>query len=263
MFTLIIAGACIGFVIGVTGVGGGSLMTPFLLWYGIPAHVAVGTDLLYAAITKSSGIVAHQKQGHISWRAVVALASTSIPGSLITLLLLQFLFTDADEYASVIKLSLGIMLFITGAFLGLRLVWLTPTIEVSVSQHNLNKQQYTKLILLGFPLGMLVTLSSVGAGVIGTMLLMIVLPLMPARYIVGTDLAHAVPLTFVAGIGHFLLLGNLDWSLLSSLLLGSLPAVYIGSLWSRYIPELWLKTLLSICLIAIGLTYLVQYTQSV
>lgn len=255
MITLIIAGAIIGFIVGVTGVGGGSLMTPFLLWYGIPAHVAVGTDLLYAAMTKTGGIVAHTRQGHVRWQAVTALALTSIPTSILTLLILKFYFPSADHYEGIIKGSLGVMLLVTGVLLLYKAFRHRPS-SVEHQEAPISKSALIKLAIVGAPLGFLVTMSSVGAGVVGTMILLYVLPHFRSQHIVGTDLAHAVPLTFVAGIGHFLLLNNVDWQLLASLLIGSVPAVYLGSHWSRHIPDMVLRFGLAICLTGIGGYYL-------
>ncbi|MEC8011959.1 MAG: sulfite exporter TauE/SafE family protein [Pseudomonadota bacterium] len=262
MITLIIAGAFIGFIVGVTGVGGGSLMTPFLLWIGTPANVAVGTDLLYAAMTKSSGIIAHHRQNHVRWKAVLMMASTSIPGSMITLYILQTHFPESHMYESMIKLSLGIMLLATGLLLGFQTFFKKAKPEAEVHA-PIPSASYIKLAFVGLPLGVLVTLSSVGAGVVGTMLLMLLLPQIKGTEIVGTDLAHAVPLTFVAGIGHYFMLGNLDWELLGCLLLGSIPAVYLGSMWSKHIPERVLRVSLSICLIMIGGMYCIKSAGAV
>lgn len=259
MITLILAGAVIGLIVGLTGVGGGSLMTPFLLWYGIPAHVAVGTDLLFAAITKSSGIVAHSRQNHVRWRAVLALGATSIPASLITLYLLQNHFPNADEYAPLMKLSLGLMLCATGVILFLKVFFGQPFAKTIDGSTDLPKNAFFKLLLVGAPLGVVVTLSSVGAGVIGTMLLMVILPNLRSQDIVGTDLAHAVPLTFVAGMGHYLMLGNLDFQLLIALLLGSLPAVYLGGVLSQRVPDQILRLGLAVCLVLIGGYYTLTY----
>lgn len=256
MLTLILAGAIIGLIVGVTGVGGGSLMTPFLLWYGVPASVAVGTDLLYAAITKTGGIVAHAKHGHVRWPAVLALASTSIPASILALILLKVLFSGAGHYEEIIKASLGCMLFITGILLLVKAARKQPVFAESAELAPIPKPALLRLAIVGAPLGFLVTMSSVGAGVVGTMLLLYILPHFKSQHIVGTDLAHAVPLTFVAGIGHYLLLDNLDWNLLLALLIGSVPAVYIGSRWSRHIPDRVLKLSLAVCLIIIGSYYL-------
>ena len=256
MTTLLVAGAIIGFIVGLTGVGGGSLMTPFLIWYGIPAQIAVGTDLLFAAITKSSGILSHAKQNHIRWRAVAALAITSIPGSIGTLILLKTVFPNASAYADIMKFALGIMLTITGALLLLRAhkIRVTTTANADITQ-----QQRVKLMVVGLPLGVLVTLSSVGAGVIGTMLLMLILPHIRSQDIVGSDLAHAVPLTFVAGFGHYLMLNTVDFDLLLALLLGSVPAVFIGGLCAKYVPDQVLRMSLAIGLLCIGSYYIWDY----
>ncbi len=259
MITLIVAGALIGFIVGITGVGGGSLMTPFLIWYGIPAHLAVGTDLLFAAITKSSGIFAHARQDHIRWKAVGALTATSIPGSIATLYVLQYYFANAHQYTNLMKFCLGVMLLTTGILLLIKSIIKKPATGDLCPNEQIPKSQLIKLLYVGLPLGILVTLSSVGAGVIGTMLLMFILPCLRSRDIVGTDLAHAVPLTFVAGFGHYLMLNNVDFQLLFALLLGSVPAVYIGGICAKYMPDKILRYGLSASLITIGGYYAITF----
>ncbi len=254
----ILAGAVVGLAVGITGVGGGSLMTPLLLLFGFPPNVAIGTDLLYAAITKSGGIYSHQKQGNIQWSLVRRLAWGSLPAAVITSLALHYLFGDANEYSHILTLSLGVMLVFTSSVLFFRQ-------RLKANQQN-NNQTKSKLLLfahkhsasftiaMGVILGVFVTLSSVGAGAIGAAILMTLYPHLPARKIVGIDIAHAVPLTFIAGFAH-LLLGNVDFVLLGSLLLGSLPAVVLGAKLSTKIPNNLLQPILASLLMILGVKF--------
>lgn len=202
LFLYIIAGASVGFLVGVTGVGGGSLMTPLLLMFGFPPHIAVGTDLMYAAITKTGGVFAHARNHTINWQLVGLLAAGSLPGSMITLWILANFFTSPETYNHLLTSSLGIMLILTS------LVLLFKNKLVVRNQANASQRSFVAnhrsgfTIFMGLILGIFVTLSSVGAGAIGTALLMILYPAMVASGTVGTDLAHAVPLTFIAGMGH-------------------------------------------------------------
>ncbi|WP_461534819.1 sulfite exporter TauE/SafE family protein [Spongorhabdus nitratireducens] len=243
------AGAGVGFAVGLTGIGGGSLMTPLLLLFGFPPHIAVGTDLLYAAITKSSGVVMHHKQQTIDWSVARLMTAGSIPAALITLLLLKTLFTDSSQYTAILTTNLGFMLIMTSLVLILRQRLLPDRTPDFIERHRTG---FT--VGCGIFLGIFVTLSSVGAGAIGTAILMLLAPAMLPTRIVGTDLAHAVPLTFVAGAGHFLL-GNVDFLLLGTLLIGSLPAIWLGTRVGRQLPAKLLQLLLATILMVMGLKY--------
>jgi len=250
----ILAGAAVGLAVGITGVGGGSLMTPLLLLFGFPPNVAIGTDLLYAAITKSGGIYSHQKQGNIQWSLVRRLAWGSLPAAIVTSLALHYLFGDANEYSHILTFSLGIMLVFTSSVLFFRQ-------RLKVENHKkgrllsfAHKHTAPFTIVMGAILGVFVTLSSVGAGAIGAAILMTLYPNLVARKIVGVDIAHAVPLTFIAGFAH-LLLGNVDFVLLGSLLVGSLPAVVLGAKLSTKIPNNMLQPILASILMVLGIKF--------
>jgi uncharacterized membrane protein YfcA len=250
----ILAGAVVGLAVGITGVGGGSLMTPLLLLFGFPPNIAIGTDLLYAAITKSGGIYSHQKQGNIQWSLVRRLAWGSLPAAIITSLALHFLFGDANEYSHILTFSLGIMLVFTSSVLFFR-----QRLKVGHQVKGklltfAHKHSALFTVAMGVILGVFVTLSSVGAGAIGAAILMTLYPNLPARKIVGVDIAHAVPLTFIAGFAH-LLLGNVDFVLLGSLLLGSLPAVILGAKLSTKIPNNFLQPILASLLMILGVKF--------
>ena len=245
-----------GLAIGLTGVGGGSLMTPLLIMFGFPYNVAIGTDLLYAAITKAGGVVSHQRQKSIQWKTVRLLAMGSVPASVLTALLLSQLFTDASEYEGILTRSLGVMLVLTAAvilFRG-RLQPQNRAIEQSSISSNPGNRD-TLIVLIGIFLGIFVTLSSVGAGAFCAAVLLVLYPRMPALHIVGTDIAHAVPLTLVAGLGHLIWLGNVDFVLLGCLLIGSLPAIHLGTRLAKNIPAQILQTLIATLLLGMGIKF--------
>lgn len=246
------AGAAIGFCMGCTGIGGGSLMMPVLLSMGISSPVAVGTDLLYASITKCSAVVSHQRQRNIDWKTVAFLLMGSVPASLITLFALRHLQAAGDINDALITRSLGALLILTAVTLIFR-----SQLYRWASSHGsfLLRHAILLSVLTGIFLGICVTLSSVGAGVIGTALLMLIYAQYPSRHIVGTDIAHAVPLTFIAGSGH-MFMGGIDWYLLLALLLGSVPAVYFGASMARRMPDKLLRSVLTVILLGMGIHYL-------
>src|SRR5690554_5750530 len=251
----ILAGAGVGFAVGLTGIGGGSLMTPLLILFGFPPHVAVGTDLIYASVTKAGGVVFHHRQNTINWPLVLLMLAGSIPASLITVAALSYLFPDASAYQHLITSSLGIMLIMTGLVLLLK-GWLNSRRDqyrnLGIPQSEPPSPRKAVLtLIMGIVLGICVTLSSVGAGAFGAAILMILFPYLATIRIIGTDLAHAVPLTLVGGLGH-LFLGNVDLSLLASLLVGSLPAIYLGSLLGRHLPDRLMQSILATLLLGIG-----------
>ena len=258
-FSYTITGFIVGFIVGMTGVGGGSLMTPILvLIFSIKPAVAVGTDLLYAAITKSGGILVHNKKGNIKWRIVGLLALGSLPSSVISIYLLSYLNHAGINYDRLITLSLSIALILTSLVLLFkdRLHRLGRNERFDVVR-KLHKQLQTPItVLAGVLLGMLVTFSSVGAGALGAAILFFLYPRLPTIKIVGTDLAHAVPLTAVAGLGH-MHLGTIDYSMLAFLLLGSLPGIYIGSHIAIRLPEQLVRTALASMLFLIGVRLVV------
>jgi uncharacterized membrane protein YfcA len=249
----ILTGASVGLIVGLTGVGGGALMTPALMLFGFPTHIAVGTDLWFAALTKSGGLVAHHKKKHVNWSIVINLAAGSLPAAIITGLALLFWFGSPDSYNSLLKTALGFMLILTS----LVLLFRSKLTKLFSRKRVLEQTAHTfsiKLLVVGIVLGTLVTLSSVGAGAIGTAVLMIMFPYLLPKEVVGTDIAHAVPLTFIAGIVH-LYLGNVDFLLLAALLTGSLPAIHLGSTLSSKIPSKLLQPILASLLMLVGMKY--------
>lgn len=248
----ILSGAGVGLAIGITGVGGGSLMTPLLILMGIPYHIAIGTDLLYAGITKAAGVTAHQRQKTIRWDVVIALGAGSIPASLVTAYLLDKVFTGADDYAPLLTSSLGFMLIFTALVLIFKDKLQTDPSGNSPPAQWIRRNTIPLTVFMGLFLGVFVTLTSVGAGAIGTAILLILYPRLPALNIVGTDIAHAVPLTLIAGIGHLIFLGNVDFLLLGCLVIGSLPAVHLGTKIGARLPSNVLRPILAAILMVLG-----------
>ncbi len=254
-FLFILSGFAVGFVVGLTGVGGGSLMTPLLvLGFGIKPVIAVGTDLLYAAITKSGGIFIHNAKGNVQWKIVGLLSFGSIPSSLTALVFLNRLDSAGINYDEMIMHTLSFALILTAIFLlsrnRLHKIMINPRFE---SLKSLNQKLKTPVtILSGVLIGALVTISSVGAGVIGAAALFILYPRMKIIQIAATDLAHAVPITAIAGLGHAHL-GTVNYVLLGTMLIGSLPGIYLGSHVGSILPEKIMCPLLASMLFAIGI----------
>ena len=249
MYTL--SGFVVGAIVGLTGVGGGSLMTPLLvLLFGIHPATAVGTDLLYAAITKAGGTVVHAHKGHIDWRVTRLLAGGSIPAAMLTIWVLSMLPKQSVHVSQIISVSLGIALLLTAAAIIFRQRLLQQALaHADDAAHTQYRGSIT--VAVGALLGILVSISSVGAGALGVAVLFYLYPRLPAIRIVGSDVAHAVPLTLVAGLGHWLI-GSVDWSLLGSLLLGSLPGIWLGSHASAKVPDRILRPILAGMLLLIG-----------
>ncbi len=260
-FIHIAAGALVGLVIGLTGVGGGSLMTPILLLgFGIPPAIAVGTDLLYAALTKGSGIYFHHKNRTVDWKIVLLLGSGSIPCSIITIAILEHLKETGFNFDGIIVITLAVMLILTSFIILVK----NRLISFIHANHNDSlivcaarrfRPQIT--ILSGGMLGCVVTLSSVGAGAIGSAILFLLYPRKSSINIVGTDIAHAVPLTAIAGLGH-LHFGTVDFGLLGGLLLGGVPAIYLGSIIGKKLPDKILRPLIAFMLLAMGIKLLLS-----
>ena len=246
----ILSGFGIGAIVGMTGVGGGSLMTPLLISvFKLNPAIAIGTDLWFAAVTKSGGAWAHHRHGHVDYRIAGLMLAGSIPASLATVALMH-LTGITKGWASALTFSLGIALLLTATVvlfkqalqgLALRLErWLPARRKAGLT------------IAAGMVLGVLVSLSSIGAGALGATMILLLYPRLPAQRLVGTDIAHAVPLTLVAGIGHATL-GHVNWGLLAALLVGSLPGIWLGARLSKSMPERLVRALLCVSLVTAGL----------
>lgn len=245
-----VAGFCVGFLVGITGVGGGSLMTPLLiLAFGVHPSVAVGTDLLYAAITKTAGTLIHGLHRTIEWRVVGRLAAGSVPVAALTLLALSCFDVTGEASHELITKVLSAALFVTAAVL----IFRSKLLALRTALVGDLDPRRTALVTVAFGgiLGLLVSISSVGAGAIGVTALALLYPHLPIRRLVGSDIAHAVPLTLVAGIGHWIL-GSTDWHLLGLLLIGSLPGVLVGGRVSIRVPDTALRFILAGTLILTG-----------
>ena len=245
-----LSGFVVGLLVGMTGVGGGSLMTPLLiLLFGVHPAAAVGTDLLYAAATKTGGSLVHGLARSIDWRVVRRLASGSVPATIATVAFLSRLDLDSAAARSFITVVLSFALFAT-AFV---LIFGGPLIALYRARVEALDVRHTAVstVLVGALLGVLVTISSVGAGAIGVVALVLLYPQLPMARIVGSDIAHAVPLTLIAGSGHWLM-GSVDWHIIGSLLAGSLPGIFVGSYFAVRIPERALKLVLASVLLVVA-----------
>ena len=251
----VFAGFFVGTIVGLTGVGGGSLMTPILIFFfGIKPYLAVGTDLLFAAFTKLGGTFKLARAKVIDWPVVVNLSAGSIPASLITLYLLHNVGATSTEVQKVMTTALGLALLLTAAATLYKVLRgkITPTtIAMGEEAVAARPRHWSLPVLFGAIIGTMVTLTSVGAGAIGVTVLMILYPRLPLSRIVAADIAYAVPLTLVAGFGHASL-GSVDWSMLAWLLLGSLPGIWVGSHLMAKTPERVIRSLLSVLLAYAG-----------
>ncbi len=246
----VLSGFCVGAIVGMTGVGGGSLMTPLLLSvFKLNPATAIGTDLWFAAVTKLAGAVSHHRAGHVDWRITTWLLAGSIPASLATVALMHH--TGLTKgWADALTLSLGIALLLTAVTVAFRRTW--QALGAKLQRWIPERRKTLLTVLCGLLLGILVSLSSIGAGAIGATLIMLLHPRLEAHRVVGTDIAHAVPLTLVAGIGHASL-GHVNWDLLAALLVGSIPGIWLGAQLTRKMPERLVRTLLCAALVTAGL----------
>jgi uncharacterized membrane protein YfcA len=249
-----VSGFLVGLIVGVTGVGGGSLMTPLLvLVFGVSPATAVGTDLLYASLTKSLGGWVHSRKGSVDWKVVGLLSLGSFPAAIITITLLKYLALDEKTLRSLVTSVLSVALLATAtALLSKDLIKKLARRQDGTVYELHHRYLPAATITTGMVVGALVTLSSIGAGVLGTVALLFLYPRMASVKVVGTDIVHAIPLTAVAGLGH-MALGTVNFVLLGSLLLGSFPGIYIGSHLSAKVPEKVLRPILATMLLIIGL----------
>jgi uncharacterized protein len=250
----VLSGFAVGFLVGMTGVGGGSLMTPLLiLLFHVHPVTAVGTDLIYASVTKTGGSLVHGLNRSIDWRIVRRLALGSLPASLLTMAILWLLKIDQTAYSALVTKILGVALIATAAALLFR-----RRLLASYSRRvGVLDERQTRIftVLTGVALGSLVTISSVGAGALGVTALLLLYPELPVVKIAGSDIAHAVPLTLVAGVGH-LATGGIDISVLMSLLCGSLPGIMLSSLFAPRLPDRALRILLAVTLAIVAVRLL-------
>ena len=249
-FLYTVCGFVVGLLVGLTGVGGGSLMTPLLiLLFGVHPAAAVGTDLLHAAATKTAGSVVHGLNGTIDWRVVRRLATGSIPMTVITIAAMSALDINGAAGRDFVNAVLTLALIITAVALVFRDRIVARYAARLGSQEP--KRVAALTVLIGGILGTMVSISSVGAGAIGVTCLILLYPRLPTAKIVGTDIAHAVPLTLVAGVGHWLL-GSIDLQIFCFLILGSVPGILLGSYAAVRMPETALRVVLAVALIVVA-----------
>jgi len=254
-FAFILSGFAVGLIVGLTGVGGGSLMTPLLIFgFGIKPHLAIGTDLLFAAFTKMGGTVSLARRRLVPWGLVATLSMGSIPAALATLYVLHSLGPASPLVQKTMTLTLGVALLLT-ALATLYKAIQGKQVPRQIAQHQLasasRSRHWSLPLFFGALIGTMVTLTSVGAGAIGVTALMLLYPLLPLPRIVAADIAYAVPLTLVAGLGHASL-GSVDWPLLGLLLTGSLPGIWLGSQLVHKTPDRVIRSLLSLLLAYAG-----------
>lgn len=246
---IVSGGFVVGFLVGMTGVGAGSLMTPFLITHvGVQPALAVGTDLLFASITKASSALPHHNFGNVNWRIVRWLAAGSVPGSIAMLGLIGWLQPDLATMAHVIKNALVGALILSSAAIIIYPFLMRGSGKVRLESGGDHPVRPLPTLLLGVLLGSIVTLTSVGAGAIGVVVLTLLYPALRPRHLIGTDIVHAVPLTLVSGLGH-LGMGNTNFTLLGLLLVGSLPGIAIGSRLTGRLPDWLLRAALATILV--------------
>lgn len=248
-----LAGFCVGVIVGTTGVGGGALMTPILvLLFGVAPAAAVGTDLWFASITKTAGGIVHHRQGGVDWQVLRRLAAGSLPAAACTLFWLHRAGVSQIRQGFILQMLGGVLLMTAVAMLFRTRIHAFGRSLRGNRPERFKRVQPALTVVAGAILGFLVTLTSVGAGALGTVMLLYLYPfrLTPAR-LVGTDIVHAIPLTLVAGLGH-LAMGNVDLRLLAFLLLGSIPGVLLGSVLSNRAPQQLLRGAISVILVLVG-----------
>lgn len=262
---LVIAGFLVGLIVGLTGVGGGSLMTPALIFFfGVKPAVAVGTDLLFAAVTKGTGVLAVLRQRVIAWQVVAAMCAGSIPAALLSVWWIHRQSSQGLDVDGIIKTTLGIALLLTAAasvykVLSARrrraasgaLAAAGSSATALSEPEQVHVRHWSLPVLLGAAIGTMVAFSSVGAGAVGVIALMVLYPNLPLPRVVASDIAYAVPLTLVTGLSHAGI-GMVDWALLATLLIGSIPGIWLGSRVVLRVPEQWVRMLLAVLLSLAG-----------
>lgn len=250
---LIIGGGfVIGFLVGLTGVGAGALTTPLLIsGVGMPPAVAVGTDLLFASLTKASAAWRHHRLGNVDWRILRWLAAGSLPGAALMLAWLTFAHPDTRLLAMLIRKGLAITLFVSAIAIAVYPWVMSHRTEWSGQSGDPTMRRRIATMLFGGVLGVLVTLTSVGAGSIGVTVLTALYPSLIMRRLVGTDIVHAIPLTMLSGLGHAHL-GNIDVHVLLMLLVGSIPGIALGSRVTGWVPDWVLRLVLAIVMLNAG-----------
>jgi uncharacterized membrane protein YfcA len=249
--SFIASGFAVGLLVGMTGVGGGSLMTPILtLLFGISPSVAVGTDLAFAAVTKSAGTFTHRLRGTVRWDIVRLLCLGAVPAAVVAAIGLKQFGALDKEIGQIIRYSNAASVLLTVDAILFRtkmLAWINANPQRQLQGRALDGAT----VVCGAVLGVLVTISSIGAGAVGATLLVMLYPRLSSAEVAGTDIAYAVPLTAVAAVGHWWL-GSINWMLLLTLLIGSVPGITAGSWFARAVPERVLRGLLAATLMGVA-----------
>lgn len=249
--SLVVSGFVVGMLVGLTGVGGGSLMTPLLtLLFGVSPSVAVGTDLAFASITKTAGAATHRLRGTVRWDVVRLLCYGALPAAVLAAIGLKQFGALDKEIGQLIRFCIAgsVMLTVVAIlFRGRMLAWMLAHPERELRGRALD----VATVVAGVVLGTLVTISSIGAGAVGATLLVLMYPRLTPAEVAGTDIAYAVPLTAIAAVGHWWL-GSIDWTLLLTLLVGSVPGITIGSWFARSMPERILRGVLATVLVSVA-----------
>ncbi|GIE92559.1 sulfite exporter TauE/SafE family protein [Paractinoplanes rishiriensis] len=248
-FTLALAGLGVGIIVGLTGMGGGALMTPVLvLVFGVPPVAAVSSDLAASAVMKPFGGWVHARRGTVNWAMVGWLCAGSVPFAFVGVLLLRLVGDDA-RMQQVIKIALGVALLLAAGGLVLK-AWVSRRQPETPPVHVRVKPLPTALV--GAAGGLIVGLTSVGSGSLIIVALLALYPALRANHLVGTDLVQAVPLVTAAALGHAFF-GDLQLDLAAAVLLGSIPGVLIGSRISSRAPAGLIRPALVIVLLASAL----------
>ncbi|MGG1515309.1 sulfite exporter TauE/SafE family protein [Paenibacillus oryzisoli] len=248
--SIILMGVLVGFLVGLTGVGGASLLTPILIMIGIHPSIAVGTDLLYNSVTKLFGTIQHWRQKTIDFKLVRVLAMGSIPGVILAVIVLKTFNSFFDNQEDIIKHALGYVLILV-AFATLFKVFFGHKIKENRWQLRSLQEKRGLTITIGAVLGFVVGLTSIGSGSLYAIAMLYFFRMNPAQ-LVGTDIAHAFFLASTAGILHASL-GNVNYSLVLNLLIGSIPGVLIGSMLSTKAPTLVLRTIIASLVLISGI----------
>ena len=254
-----LAGLLVGFLVGLTGVGGGSLMAPLLiLIFGFNPSVAVGTDLWFAALTKTVGGVIHRKVGSPDWQVIRRLATGSIPAAVLTVIWLKFV-QGGRLKSELLNDILGAALIATAGLMLARKHIRDPLRRLKrIMGPGMRHQQMLLTVAAGAFVGVLVTLTSIGAGAVVAVILIVLYPVrLSTKSVVGTDIIHAIPLAAVAALGQSWL-GNVDWGLLTSLLVGSIPGIIAGSFLAGRVNETVVRVALALMLVISGFKLIVS-----
>jgi uncharacterized protein len=254
-----VAGFFVGMAVGMTGVGGGSLMTPILvLLFGFAPATAVGTDLWFAAITKMVGGTFHNRLGTVDWQVLKRMFAGSIPASILTLIWMASTGRGQTSHGTIVHALGAVLLLSALAMLARKAIQSYAVRLRTTTAKAFIAAQPLLTVLAGAVLGVIVPLTSVGAGALGTVMLLYLYPLrMNASRLAGTDIVHAIPLAVIAGTGH-LLMGNVDGKLLMNLLIGSIPGILLGTVISKKSPEILMRATISVILLVVSIKLLLS-----